>query len=129
MAENKIKIGSKKSSKGSSGGQGFFSRIETRLKLESYFEEGFPVHYLPKVLFAMVLGIMYISNTHYGEKTIRKINAIQAEVEDLRADYTTLKAELMFASKQSEVARKVKDLGLRESITPPLKVKVEAGEY
>lgn len=129
MAENKIKIGSKKSSKGSSGGQGFFSRIETRLKLESYFEEGFPVHYLPKVLFAMVLGIMYISNTHYGEKTIRKINAIQAEVEDLRADYTTLKAELMFASKQSEVARKVKDLGLGESITPPLKVKVEAGEY
>lgn len=129
MAENKIKIGSKKSSKGSSGGQGFFSRIETRLKLESYFEEGFPVHYLPKVLFAMVLGIMYISNTHYGEKTIRKINAIQAEVEDLRADYTTLKAELMFASKQSEVARKVKDLGLRESLTPPSKVKVEAGEY
>ena len=129
MAENRIKIGSRKSSKGSSGGQGFFSRIETRFKLESYFEEGFPVHYMPKVAFAMILGIMYISNTHYGEKTIRKINAIQAEVEDLRADYTTLKAELMFASKQSEVARKVKDLGLRESLTPPSKVKVEAGEY
>ena len=129
MAENKIKVGSKNPAKGISAGKGFFSRLETRLKLESYFEEGFPVHYLPKVLFAMMLGIMYISNTHYGEKTIRKINTIQAEVEDLRADYTTLKAELMFASKQSEVARKVKDMGLRESLTPPLKVKVEAGEY
>ena len=129
MAENRIKVGSRNASKSTSSGKGFFSRIETRFRLESYFEEGFPVHYLPKVLFAMMLGIMYISNTHYGEKTIRKINSIQAEVEDLRADYTTLKSELMFASKQSEVARKVKDLGLRESLTPPLKVKVEAGEY
>ncbi len=129
MAENRIKVGSRKSPKSTSSGKSFFSRIETRFRLESYFEEGFPVHYLPKVLFAMMLGIMYISNTHYGEKTIRKINSIQAEVEDLRADYTTLKSELMFASKQSEVARKVKDLGLRESLTPPLKVKVEAGEY
>ena len=54
---------------------------------------------------------------------------IQAEVEDLRADYTTLKANLMFASKQSEVAKKVRDLQLKESLTPPFKIEVEAGEY
>ncbi len=110
-------------------GKGFFSRIENSIKIESYFAEGFPVHYLPKILFLMLLGILYISNTHYGEKTIRKINAIQAEVEDLRADYTTLKSDLMYASKQSEVARKVKDLGLRESLTPPFKVTVDESEY
>jgi hypothetical protein len=40
-----------------------------------------------------------------------------------------MKADLMFASKQSEVARKVKDFGLRESLTPPFKIQVEAGEY
>jgi hypothetical protein len=39
----------------------------------------------------MALAILYISNTHYAEKTVRKISNIQAEVEDLRADYTTLK--------------------------------------
>jgi hypothetical protein len=60
---------------------------------------------------------------------VRKISGIQAEVEDLRADFTTLKSDLMFASKQSEVARKVKDYGLRESINPPNKVQVEKGEY
>lgn len=103
--------------------------IENRLKLENYFEEGFPVKYLPKILFVMALGLIYISNTHYGEKTVRKINNIQAEVEDLRADYTTLKANLMFASKQSEVAKKVKELGLKESLTPPFKVEVPEGEY
>ncbi len=124
MAANKIKPNSKPA-KASTLGKGIFSRIEGSVRIESYFEEGFPVHHLPKILFFVLLGILYISNTHYGEKTIRKINSIQAEVEDMRADYTTLKSDLMFASKQSEVARKVKDLGLRESLTPPFKVTVE----
>lgn len=124
MAANRIKP-NQKPAKTSTLGKGIFSRIERSVKIESYFESGFPVHYLPKILFFMLLGILYISNTHYGEKTIRKINSIQAEVEDIRADYTTLKSDLMFASKQSEVAKKVKDLGLRESLTPPFKVTVK----
>jgi hypothetical protein len=125
--ENKFKIKPKSKSKRFSGG--VFSGIERRLKLENYFEEGFPVKYLPKILFVIMLGLIYISNTHYAEKTVRKINSIQAEVEDLRADYTTLKSDLMFASKQSEVAKKVKDLQLKESLTPPFKVEIKDGEY
>jgi len=125
--ENKFKIKSKSKSKGFA--KGIFSGIERRLKLENYFEEGFPVKYLPKILFVMAIGLIYISNTHYAEKTVRKINNIQAEVEDLRADYTTLKSDLMFASKQSEVAKKVKAFELKESLKPPYKVEVEEGEY
>jgi hypothetical protein len=132
--ENKFKIKPSKPEASStagtgSTGNGMFSALEKRLKLESYFEEGFPVQYLPKILFVLLLGILYISNTHYAEKTVRDINAIHAEVEDLRADYTTLKADLMFASKQSEVARKVSGYGLKESFTPPYKIVVEKGEY
>ena len=124
---NKFKIKQKVKSKGLA--KGIFSGIERRLKLENYFEEGFPVKYLPKILFVMVIGLIYISNTHYAEKTVRRINNIQAEVEDLRADYTTLKSDLMFASKQSEVAKKVKAFELKESLKPPFKVEVEEGEY
>lgn len=122
MTENKHRI---RPAKKSSSGKGMFSSLEQRLKLEYYFEDGFPVKYLPKILFVMALGLIYISNTHYAEKTVRRISAMQAEVEDLRADYTTLKADLMFASKQSEVARKVSDMGLKESLKPPYKVVVE----
>ena len=131
IAGNKVKISVSKpeSSRSTQNGSGMFSKLEKKLKLESYFEEGFPVQYLPKIFFVMFLSILYISNTHYAEKTIRNINAVQTEVEDLRADYTTLKADLMFASKQSEVARKVKDYGLRESNNPPNKVQVDKGEY
>lgn len=130
MGENKFRIeperGNQPRTKTTSGGgPTLFSGIESRLKLENYFEEGFPVQYLPKILFVMFLGLLYISNTHYAEKTVRRIDQVQSEVEDLRADYTTLKSDLMFASKQSEVARKVKAMGLKESLKPPTKIVVE----
>ncbi len=133
MSENKFRIGTERSNetrvRPSGNTPGIFSGLERRLKLETYFEEGFPVQYLPKILFVMLIGLLYISNTHYAEKTVRKIDQVQSEVEDLRADYTTLKSDLMFASKQSEVARKVKVIGLKESLNPPTKVVIEEGEY
>ena len=129
MTENKFKVQAKEAKSGGGSGTSVFSGIEKKLKLETYFEEGFPVQYVPKILFVMILGLLYIGNTHHAEKTVRKINNIQAEVEDLRADYTTLKSDLMFSSKQSELAKKVKAYGLKESLTPPFKVVVEKGEY
>jgi hypothetical protein len=129
MEQNKFRIGTNTRKTSSSGGTSVFSGLEKKLRLETYFEEGFPVQHVPKILFVMVLGLLYIGNTHHAEKTVRKINNIQAEVEDLRADYTTLKSDLMFSSKQSEVARKVKAFGLKESLTPPHKVVVEKSEY
>ncbi len=133
MSENKFRIGPDRSNetrvKLTGNGTGIFSGIERRLRLETYFEEGFPVQYLPKIMFVMMVGLLYISNTHNAEKTVRRIDHVQSEVEDLRADYTTLKSDLMFASKQSEVARKVKVIGLKESLNPPTKVVVAASEY
>ncbi len=115
--------------KSSGNGTSIFSGMEKKMKLETYFEEGFPVQYLPKIMFVMLLSLLYIGNTHYAEKTTRAIDRAQTEVEDLRADYTTLKADVMFASKQSEVARRVKELGLKESINPPFKVVVDEDDY
>ena len=133
MSENKFRIEQERTNetriKPSGDGSGIFSGLERRLKLETYFEEGFPVQYLPKIMFVMLIGLLYISNTHYSEKTVRRIDHAQSEVEDLRADYTTLKSDLMYASKQSEVARKVKIIGLKESLNPPTKVAIKEGEY
>lgn len=131
MGENKFKVGSSSTTGtiSAGAGAGVFSTLEKKLRLENYFEAGFPVQYIPKIFFVLALGLIYIGNTHHAEKTVRKINNIQAEVEDLRADYTTLKAELMFSSKQSEVAKKVQPFGLKESLKPPFKVLVEQGEY
>ena len=103
--------------------------IESRVKFDKVFEDGIPVQYIPYFLYVGAVLIFYIGNTHYADRTVRQTQKLKTEVNDLRADYTTLKADLMFASKQSEVARKVKPYGLKESLTPPYKVVIEEGEY
>jgi hypothetical protein len=108
---------------------GFFGWVERTIKMEQVFEGGLPVRYLPYVLFLVFLGLFYIGNSHYADKTNRKISKLEREVEDLRADYTTLKSDYMYSSKQSEVAKKVKELGLFESLEPPHKIEIKKGEY
>lgn len=105
-----------------------FSKLESITKLDPAFEHGLPVKFMPYIIYITLVGIFYIGNTHYAEKTSRKINKVQNEVEELRADYTTLKANFMIDSKQSEVAEKVKRLGLEESIVPPYKIDLDAEE-
>lgn len=124
MAKNTYKI-----DQGRSGKSSLFSLIGSKLKMDTLFEHGLPGMYIPHALFLTALGIFYIGNNHWAEKTIRKIDQMQMEVEELRADYTSLKADYMFASKQSEVAKKVKKIGLKESYIPPNKIVVEEGEY
>jgi hypothetical protein len=106
-----------------------FTMIEKKVRVDKMFDDGLPVQYVPYVLYIAVVLIFYIGNTHYAERTVRHIDKTKTEVEDLRADYTTLKADLMFASKQSEVAKKAAPLGIEESSQPPYKIIIKEGEY
>jgi hypothetical protein len=105
-----------------------FSLIENHVKLDRLFEDGIPVKYLPRILFVTAILIFYIGNTHHAERTVRKIDKMKIELENIRADYTTRKAELMYASKASEVAKQVAPIGLEESLTPPTKIIIKEGE-
>lgn len=124
MNSNKFKVNPK-------GGKNdsLFSKVEKLFKLDSFFETGIPVKYFPITIYITLLGILYIANSHYAEKTTRKIDRLKTEVEDLRAEYTTLKANQMLGEKQSEVAKRVKKLGLQESLQPPQKIVVKEDEY
>jgi hypothetical protein len=104
--------------------RGIFGILEETVRIDRWFSSGIPVEVFPKVIFSTALIILYIGLTHSNENKIRTINRLEKEVEDLRADYTTLKADYMFASKQSEVAKKVRAFGLIETIDPPQKIVV-----
>ncbi|MFB9862330.1 FtsL-like putative cell division protein [Rufibacter immobilis] len=110
-------------------GTSLFELVDRYTKVDWFFAEGLPVRYLPKVLFLMGITLFYIGNTHYADRTLRRIDKTKTETEDLRADYTTLKSEYMEASKQSEVARNVVPQGLVESSTPPIQVVIRKDEY
>lgn len=100
-----------------------FTYIEQFLQRNGFVSEDFPVKYLPQVLYVFFLGLLYVGNTHYYEKVIRKITQLEEKVEDLRTNFITLKADYMFASKQSEVAQRVAPMEIYESTKPPCKIK------
>ncbi len=113
----------------SSGRGSIFSWMQHFFNLDNLLVEGIPLRYIPQILFITFITIFYIGNNHYAEKTTRKIEQLESEVEELRADYTSMKANYMFSSKQSEVAKKVQEIGLKENDTPPEKILIKKGEY
>ena len=78
---------------------------------------------LPFFLFLSILAIIYIYNGHYADKTIRNINKVQNDLKELQYEYKTLKSEVMFRSKQSELAKAVAPLGLKELVVPPIVIR------
>ncbi len=119
MAENKFRL-EKETSRGN-----ILAKVRERLGLNGLLDDGLPVKYLPYIFYVFVLLLLYIGNNHQAEKSVRKIDRLEKEVEDLRADYTTLKAEYMLSGKQSEVAETVEAMGLKESLVPPNKIVVK----
>ena len=74
------------------------------------------------VLFISSLMIFYIGNKYYSEKQVMKIDTMNKEIKELRAESITTKAELMNYSKLSEIMKRANDLGLHELKDPPRKV-------
>ena len=77
---------------------------------------------IPFFLFLAILAIMYIANGHYADKTIRKINALEKHLKEMEYEFKTVKRNVIFRSKESELVKAVEPLGLKELISPPLKI-------
>lgn len=80
---------------------------------------------IPFILFLSFCAVIYISNRHYAEKTELKVKELKKELKEYRAEYLTIKSELMYKSKQSEVAKMVDTLNLQELTEPPEKLVIE----
>jgi hypothetical protein len=78
---------------------------------------------IPFLLFLAMLTVVYIYNGHYAEKKIKDINRTASALKELQYEYKTLKSELMFMQKQSEVVRLAKPMGFTETTVPPVRLK------
>jgi hypothetical protein len=81
---------------------------------------------LPFLLFLSLLCMLYIANSHMAMKNIRNIDKLNKEVKELSWEYKSLKADLMFKSKLTEVAKQVDTLGIKELTEPPKRIVVRA---
>lgn len=78
------------------------------------------VKQIPFFLFLALLAVLYIYKGHYAEKTIRNINRTAREVQELQYEYISLKGEVLFRSRQSELVKAVEPMGLKELVSAPI---------
>jgi hypothetical protein len=78
------------------------------------------VRQMPFFLFLSLLAVGYIYNGHYADKLNRDIAKTSKQLQELQYEYKTVKGEVLFRSKQSELMKAVEPLGLKELIASPV---------
>lgn len=91
-----------------------------RIDWKKYFNYNYIIKNIPFILFLSVFAIMYIYNGHYADKLIRKITASEKNVKELEYEYKTIKSEVIYRSKATEMAKAVAPLGLKEITESPV---------
>ncbi|MCO4292435.1 FtsL-like putative cell division protein [Solitalea sp. MAHUQ-68] len=100
----------------------------TLLLKGDFITEKTAISWLPYFVFLGGIAMAYITNRHFAERNIREIDKANKDLKELRWEYMTTKAELMFLSKQTEVAARAEKIGLKESIEPPKKIVIQENE-
>lgn len=78
------------------------------------------VRNIPFFLFLTLLAVAYIYNGHFTDKLLLKISTTEKKIKELEYEYKTVKSDVIFRSKASELIKAVEPLGLRELTAPPV---------
>ncbi len=100
--------------------------VNEAIGLDRLFGENnaWPIRNIDRILWVTFLLIIYIGLTHNAERLVRRTQRTRTDVDELRAQYTTLQADFMKKGKQSELIKRMTPLGLTDSQTPPKKLVV-----
>ena len=80
---------------------------------------------LPFLIFLTAIGLLYIFNSNYANRTIISISKTKKQIEEQRFEYINTKSKLMHTTRQTEIAKRLQNSGLKESKTPPRKIVIE----
>ena len=78
------------------------------------------VKQMPFFLFMAGLAVIYIYNGHRADKLNREIAKVTKELKELQYEYKTVKGDVLFRSKQSELVKALEPLGLKELTEAPV---------
>jgi hypothetical protein len=96
------------------------TKTTTTRSWKQWFNNRWILRNVPFFLFLAALAVVYIYNGHNADKTIRNINKVNKQLKEMQYEYKTLKSDVLFYSKQSELARAAAPMGLKELTTPPM---------
>jgi len=80
---------------------------------------------LPFLIYLTAIGLLYIFNSNYANRTIITISKTKKQIEEQRFEYINTKSKLMQTSRQTEIAKRLVNSGLKESKIPPRKIVID----
>lgn len=83
------------------------------------------VNNLPFVGFVGFLLVVLIGWGYYTESIAKEEAKLEKDLGELNSEYFTLGSEYNRLSRQTQVANRLKETGLTESIDPPKKIKIK----
>ena len=91
-----------------------------KIDWKSFISYKWVVQNIPFFLFLAALAVLYIYNGHYADKLTRKIGVTEKHIKELEYQYKTVKSEVIFRSKASELVKAVEPMGLKELTEAPV---------
>ena len=82
------------------------------------------VSLFPFLFYVVGLLILYITNVYIAEDVSRDIDKLNRKAEDLHVEYVFLESEITKITMQSNLAKMLKDKGIKESVEPLKKIVV-----
>ncbi|MFN4083787.1 MAG: FtsL-like putative cell division protein [Bacteroidia bacterium] len=80
------------------------------------------VKQVPFIAYCCMLLVVFIYITHKTESTLSKIERLKKETKNMRTYYINTLSDLMQDSRQSSIAEKLTDKGIKQLKTPPYKI-------
>jgi flagellar motor component MotA len=107
-----------------------FSEIDFKLNVNMFYKQ------LPFIIFCFGLIGVLIFSSHNNDLLNKKIDKLSKENKELRNEYIIILSEIMNASRQSNIAEKLKEYSkknrigsdtnfVKEAIVPPTKITIE----
>jgi hypothetical protein len=121
-AKNLAKSNTNKTSKKNQTSSLNIAKLLTNIFNGTFLTSERSVKQWPFVVFLAIIGMFYIANSYVAEKKVRKIEQLSKELKDLHSQYITSKAEIMFYTKQSEIAKLSEKYGMIETKEAPHKI-------
>lgn len=94
--------------------------VAVKPELKKLFNHKWIVKNIPFFLFLAMLAVLYIYNGHTADKLARKIAKSEKNIKELEYEYKSIKAEVIYRSKASELVKAVEPLGLKEQKQAPV---------
>jgi hypothetical protein len=108
------------------GKKGVLAKGLSKIFSGSFLSDDRTLQHIPFVLFMALIAILYIANGYYADDKIREVNKVSNEIKELRTEFISYKSDLMFISKQSQVAAAVDTIGLKEPVVAPMKIEMDS---